>query len=164
MKLNMAALTLGLFSLFVCTTSLATSAKAQDLTARVQANGNDANGRDHACSLRTLRGLYGSIATGAVVGNTTLVGPIAVLNQVNYDGAGVFTQTATITLNGNTVSGGPPERGTYTVNPDCSGSQTIFAPNGDLITSNFVIVKHGREILGIYTALGYNVTFDSKKQ
>jgi hypothetical protein len=111
-----------------------------------------------------LRGLYGSIATGAVVGNTPFVGPIAVLNQVNYDGAGFFTQTATISLNGNTVSGGPPERGTYTVNPDCSGSQTIFAPNGDLITSNFVIVKHGREILGIYTALGYTVTFDSKKQ
>jgi hypothetical protein len=94
MKLNKGALTLGLFSLFVCTASLTTSAKAQDLTAGVQANGNDANGRDHACSLRTLR----------------------------------------------------------------------FIANGDLITSNFVIVKHAREIIGVFTALGYTVTFDSKKQ
>ena len=165
MKLNLGALTLGLFSLLVCTSTLATHANAQDLTARVQANGNAANGADRPCSVRTLKGSYGSIATGAVVGNTPLVGPIAILTQGSYDGAGTFSRTLNvINLNGNTFTDNKPEFGEYTVNPDCSGSQTIFFANGDLITSNFVIVKHGREILGIYTALGYNVTFDSKKQ
>jgi hypothetical protein len=164
MKLRLAALSIGLCSLLVCTASLATSAKAQDLTARVQANGTNGNGGDHACSVRTLRGFYGSIATGTLTGESPS-GPIAILTQGNYDGAGSFTRTLNVVnINGNTFTDEKPENGSYTVNPDCTGSQTIFFANGDLITSNFVIVKHGREIVGIFTALGYTVTFDSKKE
>ncbi|MGI9073561.1 MAG: hypothetical protein ACR2JB_20145 [Bryobacteraceae bacterium] len=164
MKLRMVAVTCGVFTLLVLNTSLVTSAKAQDLTARVQANGSDGNGGDHACSLRTLRGFYGSIATGTLMGEPQS-GPIAILTQGNYDGAGRFTRTLNVVnVNGNTFTDEKPENGSYTVNPDCTGTQTIYFANGDLITASFVIVKHGREIVGIFTALGYTVTFDSKKE
>jgi hypothetical protein len=138
------------------------SAKAQDVRAGVQANDNDGNDDENgrACSLHTLRGRYGTIPTGTVIG----VGPIAILIQITYDGAGNFTQFDTVSINGTTTTQRGQETGTYTVNPDCSGSQTIFFPGGSPITSDFVIVNHGRELVGVVVTNGYTITFDSKKQ
>jgi hypothetical protein len=158
--LIMTAISCGLLSLLLCNISLVPTAKAQDLTAGVQgSDNNDENRSDRPCSLHTLRGSYGSISTGTVVG----VGPIAVLIQIKYDGAENYTQSDRASINGAMTQRGR-ETGTYTVNPDCSGSQTIFFPGGSPITSDFVIVNHGKEIVGLVTINGYTITFDSKKQ
>src|SRR5688572_8091051 len=68
----------------------------------------------------TLNGAYVTQATGSVGG-----APLAVVGVTTYDGRGNYTFTATVSFNG-AISKGSGS-GTYTVNRDCTGSQT-FGP------------------------------------
>jgi hypothetical protein len=60
------------------------------------------------------------------------------------------------------VDGGPSgsdfsqvgdQTGTYTVNADCTGTATIHFPNGQQLDLKLVVVKGGREVFGVVSAL-----------
>ena len=123
----------------------------------VQAQDDD-NGR--RCSLQTLKGSYGTLFTGHVrdfpdPGQN----PIVIEARDTYDGAGHLTETGASMLSG-TTQFEATFTGTYTVNPDCSGSQELPG----VASTKFQIVKHGTEILGILTTGSFTVSFHSEKQ
>ena len=69
--------------------------------------------------------------------------------MAHFDGEGGLTEVDHVVLNGV-----PPEEewrpssGTYSVNPDCTGSAVINTGNPP-IPLHFVVVNHGKEIRGV---------------
>src|SRR5882762_4804592 len=108
---------------------------------------------DHACALGSLEGLYGFISTGTLIGVRLVVnGPIANVGVITFDGEGNLSQHLTNSRNG--VIMPVDVTGTYTVNPNCTGSWTIS--NGN--TADFVIVASGSEVMFIRTVPGTVIT------
>ena len=119
------------------------------LSGVARAGGTD----DYGCSNATLKGEY-------AFGVTNLTIPQVVAGIKVFDGNGNLTQRDYI---GNSVPAefAPPgqERGTYTVNPDCTGSMVINLnvpgsppPNG-VIEILFVISDGGRHIHEVVSQL-----------
>jgi hypothetical protein len=111
---------------------------------------SDAAAEDRAtrqhCSLRTLRGAYGLVASG-VRG----LGPLGsesftTLSMVTYDGYGTFTAIGTSHGAVTGVREGVAVTGTYFVNQDCTGGQVTEIPGVPPLEDRFVIVEDGREI------------------
>ena len=115
-------------------------------------------GHGNVCSNATLRGDYGGSITGEVLppppAPTILMGGVV---MSHFDGKGNVTQSDFITLGG--VPAVPNDEfrqggvGTYTVNPDCTGSSTVATGPGSQITTKFVIVNQGDEILLVVSSL-----------
>jgi hypothetical protein len=88
------------------------------------------------CSLASLKGDYGLVLKGQVLG----VGPIVGVGVSTFDGKGHFVADQTINLNGNVIQ--EPLTGTYTVNRDCTG---IAEPVG-AGPHSFVIIAGRKEM------------------
>jgi hypothetical protein len=114
------------------------------------------------CSNALLRGDYGFTVDGKIIppGGTAFVAQQGVALQ-HFDGAGNFTAVDFIMTNGvpainpstavNSNGFRTNERGTYTVNPDCTGKLTLnqytkFDTLAATIEIKFVLVKSGKEI------------------
>jgi len=115
------------------------------------------------CSVATLTGNYSFTATGATAPSRSGRGknnvPFAAVGVITFDGAGNFSDTYTVVLNG--VASPASDVGTYTVNSDCSGTLTDTTVN---MHANLAIVSGGSEVFGILTDRGFTVTLDLKKQ
>jgi hypothetical protein len=93
--------------------------------------------------------------TGTIAGTI----PFAAVNHATYDGVGNYWGTQTRFFQG--VSRVTFE-GTYTVNPDCTGTKTTssYDKDGNLIntvTQDFVLVNDAKELIEIVTS---NTKFD----
>jgi hypothetical protein len=165
MRRSITALTLVLFFVSLFAFWIAFKAKRGDssvsLVPSAQAKDKDENGGScpSNCSLRTLNGCYGFTFSGTILG----LGPIAGIGVINYDGQGHATLTQTLNVNG---SGGIRDAvtATYTVNPDCTGSEVVTQTDGSLTHIDFVIVNNGKEILTLPTDPGSVITGTAKKQ
>ena len=98
------------------------------------------------CSTASLIGSYGFQISGSIPGTLAIAG----VARLVFDGHGNFTQIGSSQIN---VLGHPPvvsldqiATGTYTVNPDCTGTETLDV-GGVLHHSRFVLVDHGRKVL-----------------
>lgn len=132
------------FSLFVTTVATKTNA-ANDPT---------------PCSLATLNGAYGVIEQGSIVAQLSGFPPppfpVALAAIATYDGAGNESGTFKLSLGGLPVSG--TFVGTYTVNSDCTYTETFIAtpPGIAPLHVSGIITGDGtfREIHYIYTDFG----------
>ena len=104
------------------------------------------------CSNATLRGSFGLHATGIRSGS-----PVAAVGKVTFDGQGNVQSNTTRSLNG--VISRVAEVGTYTVNPDCTGS--MFFTGGEI---DFVIVDDGAELRAIAATPGTVTTQILRRQ
>jgi hypothetical protein len=110
-----------------------------------------------ACNNKLIAGNYGFTVNG-----TKFMGPEPTGLQVGvamaeFDGKGSFTQVDTVTINGEVVAdfSHAPANGTYTVNPDCTGTFTInFTDGRPPVETNFVVVQDGEEIDTVVTSAG----------
>jgi len=105
------------------------------------------------CSNSTLKGTYIASSTGTVVG----VGPAAVVNGFTFDGSGkgiVFGET--ISMNGS-ITTGVTGTLTYTVNADCTGSDTVSMSTGSVADFNFLVNVKGTTFSFISTDSGFVV-------
>ena len=113
------------------------------------------------CTDKTIQGDYGSQIEGTILGPNL---PFRGLVRSHNDGEGNSTQVDHIVFNGipPTIEW-TPGTGTYTVNPDCTGSGVINSPSsqGPPITTHFIVVNHGKQTLGVVD--GNAVTFVSYK-
>ena len=115
------------------------------------------------CSLETLDGRYGLTFTGfgtrapvpAPVGSFI---PVAGVGVVTFDGKGSLSLSETVSFGGNVAP--LITSGTYTVNPDCTGSLNAI----NSASLNLVIVNDGKEILAINTLPGRVATDTLVKQ
>jgi hypothetical protein len=102
----------------------------------------DEGGR--SCSLSTLRGDYGLIATG-----TRTVGPVTenfvTISLVSFDGEGGFTAQG-VSRGASTGVRKGPATGTYAVNPDCTGTWTTNIQGLPPLSAEIVLVDRGREV------------------
>lgn len=98
------------------------------------------------CSNGSLRGNYGFQIKGTIVG----LGPIGGVARVTFDGAGNFTQTDNVTVNGFPIVPNRPGTGTYDVSADCTGTQTLNS-GGKVTDTKFVIAENGKEVFDIVT-------------
>jgi len=94
------------------------------------------------CSNSSLRGNYGFQIKGTIVG----LGPIGGIALITFDGGGNFTQTDNVSVNGFPIVPNRPGSGTYSVNADCTGTQTLHQAGGQVIHTTFVIAENGREV------------------
>jgi len=118
----------------------------------------------NACSEATLTSTYAF--TDAGFGTLRHSGPevpINVVGTLNFDGSGnVSFPTLTLAFDGSISS--ETGSGSYTVNPDCTGSISITSGSIAGITFNMVIVGGGTEVFGIVTSPANTQSFDAKKQ
>ena len=132
----------------------------------VQAKDASEGGCPGNCSVHTLNGCYGSTITGTLLPNPgPFAGPVAGVVLTNYDGRGGFTQIDTVTIGGVLVASGRSSSGTYTVNPDCTGTATINFPGGEPpLQLTFVLVDGGNEIRAVVTNPAVATTSIGRKQ
>jgi len=104
------------------------------------------------CTDRTLQGDYGFALEGEILGPGLQFRGVVVQH---YDGKGNFTQVDHIVFNGvPPAEEWTPGSGTYTVNPNCTGSAVVIVPGNPLspINLHFVVVREGKEIRQVVDA------------
>jgi hypothetical protein len=118
---------------------------------------------DQSCSVASLKGAYGFQISGTVPG-VLAIGGVA---RVVFDGQGNFTQTDDLQI---LVSGQAPivildrpGSGTYTINPDCTGTETLNA-GGQVHHSRLVLVNHSKKIFDMGSDPGVVLTGVGERQ
>ena len=111
------------------------------------------------CTAASLKGNYGFTASGYFP-NGAANAPIAAAGVTTLDGEGNVTATVTASFGGDIQTF--PYTGTYSVNPDCTGSVTA-TPGSGLANFSIVVLRGGAEILGIEIDPGNSWTIDFKK-
>jgi hypothetical protein len=118
------------------------------------------------CSNANLQGSFGYTSTGTLTlayVPPPFAGPFAEVGQQTFDGQGNTDATATLSANGNIMT--VTITGTYTVNPDCTGSWTLNIPALDAtVHADFVIDDAGAEVRAIATDSGVVESRVYKKQ
>jgi hypothetical protein len=102
---------------------------------------------DNSCSLGTLKGTY-LVACHGVQGSAQTDWAGAAREQFHGDGTLDGVQTIT---DKDTVSHHDSYTGTYTVNPDCTGTYTSTDENGVVTHADMFIPRDGSEIDMIFT-------------
>jgi len=135
---------------WLCTGTLVAAVMALTLTGVTPAQAG-------TCSNRSLHGNYGSTITGQFGQAPGPLIPLEGLVLTHFDGKGGFSQVDFTVVNGvpsgSDFSKEGDETGTYTVNPDCTGTATIHFPNGQQLDLKLVVVKGGRELFSVVSAL-----------
>ncbi|ADG18991.1 hypothetical protein [Paraburkholderia atlantica] len=127
--------------------------------------GGDNRGGGGLCSNATLRGPYGFIGHGVILGlldSNNVLHPFAtqsILDDValvTFDGNGKFTRTDFGSINGVPKGGqttfNPFQKGTYKVNSDCTGTMSIVyiaggaVPAGVETDLNIVVTSDGTQV------------------
>jgi hypothetical protein len=118
------------------------------------------------CSNATLQGSFGYTAIGTLLPAAApppFAGPFGEVGRQTFDGKGHTEATATASANGNIAA--LTIQGTYTVNPDCTGSMTVnVSPLGVTSHVYFVIDNDGAELRVISTDPGTVETRIYRKQ
>jgi len=104
-----------------------------------------------ACSNLTAKGLWGATIEGSVVGSSSVFRGL-VLGY--FDGKGHITQVDHVVGDGvPPAEEWTPGTGTYSVNPDCTGSAVINSGESPYpIALHFIIVANGRKMLQVVDA------------
>ena len=114
------------------------------------------SGKVKECSNATLRGSFGYTSTGTLLDSYVpppFAGPFGEVGRQTFDGKGHTDATATTSSNGNIAK--VTIEGTYTVNPDCTGSMTLnVSPFDSTVHADFVIGDDGAELRAIVSDSG----------
>jgi hypothetical protein len=136
-------------SLFLLTLALAASST---LTAHAS-----------ACSNLTIQGTYAFTLHGTIFlpdTSTLLIDGIA---KQTYDGRGNLTQLDAVATNGNMAPGWRPGTGTYSVNPDCTGTLTLSVPGLHDLHIQFIVAQSGKTIHQVVTDPGVATTAEGER-
>ena len=118
---------------------------------------------DKGCSNSSLDGTYAYTGTGFIVTPAFAAGPFAEVGTQTFDGKGATSTTLTASQNGNIFQ--TTFTGTYTVNPDCTGTFNLSAPAlGITVTLFFVIDDNLNGFQAIETLPGVVVTRIARRQ
>ncbi|HJZ96574.1 MAG TPA: hypothetical protein VKE70_08700 [Candidatus Solibacter sp.] len=121
-----------------------------------------ANAAGKACSNATLLGTFADKDIGFITAPPALAGPFAGVNLETFDGHGGLTGAGIVSLNGNIIPG--TFKGTYTVNPDCTGTYTVENSLGLTVHAFFVIADGGNELQIVITDPGTVITCVARRQ
>jgi len=111
---------------------------------------------DQNCSLASVAGSFGFTTSGFV---TTLNGtfPAAAAGRIVFDHNGNVSGTQTRVVLGSALD--ESYSGTYTVNPDCTGSFTVVVqPDTRISSVNLVWTNNGKGASAVFTTPGFTLT------
>lgn len=79
----------------------------------------------------------------------------------HFDGRGDLRWVEHTVINGTSLeSGWTAATGTYSVNPDCTGTATVNTPNSPVpLKLSFVVVRHGSEVHTVLDANAISTVF-----
>jgi hypothetical protein len=115
------------------------------------------------CSDSSLRGSYAFTIHGSIIlpdGSTLLVDGLA---KQTFDGNGNFTQVDAVAVGGNLPPGWRPGSGTYSLNPDCTGSQTIVIPGNSDVHLQLIVAQSGNTIHQVVIDPGVAATAEGER-
>jgi hypothetical protein len=116
------------------------------------------------CNNATIRGTYAFTIRGTILvpdGSTLLVSGV---DKVTFDGNGNLSQLDAVAINGNVAPGWRLGKGTYSVNPNCTGSQTIVVEGMPDLHLQFIISRAGKVIRQVVTDQGFATTAEGERQ
>jgi hypothetical protein len=118
------------------------------------------------CSSASLQGSFGYTSIGTLLDSYVpppYAGPFGEVGRQTFDGKGHTAAAASTSSNGNFAK--VTVEGTYTVNPDCTGSMTLnVSPFDSTVHADFVISDDGAEIRAIGSDAGLVETRVYQKQ
>ncbi|WP_263366375.1 hypothetical protein [Edaphobacter bradus] len=136
------------------------------LTSKLGAQMGNSESQGKECSRATLQGSFGFTSIGTLLPSFApppFAGSIAEVGRQTFDGRGNIEATATASANGNIQK--LTLKGTYTVNPDCTGTMALdVSPLGGTVHLDFVIDLDGNELRAIVTDSGVVESRVYKKQ
>lgn len=117
----------------------------------------------HECTASEAAGRYGYTSSGTIV--NPAVGPFTAVGHVTITESGTLSGAQTTSIAGNPVE--ETFQGTYTVNPDCTGSATVHVYHGTTLARtsviNLVWDNHQNELRAIFLTPGTNITIEGRK-
>jgi hypothetical protein len=116
-----------------------------------------------ACSNGSIRGTYAFTIHGTIFlpnGATLLVDGIA---KTTFDGHGHLMQVDAVADNGNLTPGWRPGTGSYSVNADCTGTQTLVIPGMADLHLQFIVAQSGNTIHQVVIDPGAAVTAEGER-
>lgn len=115
------------------------------------------------CTLSNVAGKYGYTSSGAIV--TPAVGPFTAVGRATFTETGTFSGAQTTSIAGNLAD--ETVEGTFTVNPDCTGTLIAFVYRGTTLARtarlNVVWDNHQKEARGIFLTAGTNISLMARK-
>ncbi len=112
----------------------------------------------HECTVAGAAGSYGYTSSGTIV--SPAVGPFTAVGHATFTVYGTLTAAQTTSIAGNLVD--ETLQGTFTVNPDCTGTLTVFVYHGSTLARtskvNMVWDNHQKEARGIFLTPGTNIS------
>ena len=98
------------------------------------------------CTIRTMKGAWVQHLQGLIFlpDGTSLV--LTGVTKSTYDGLGNISVLDASGVNGNVPTGWRTGSGSYTVNPDCTGTETISFPGQADIHAQFVVAQSGNKL------------------
>lgn len=118
---------------------------------------------ERGCLNKTLSGDYGFASQGVLL-NVPGVPPGTPFRSVglaHFDGKGNLTWVEHTVVGGVPLNTGwTPASGTYSVNPDCTGTAVVFTPNSPVpLNLAFVVVRQGNEVHTVLDANAITTVF-----
>jgi hypothetical protein len=124
------------------------------------------SGKLNVCSNASLLGSFGYTSIGTLLPANApppFAGPYAEVGRQTFDGKGNTDATGSLSANGNIVK--VTIQGTYTVNPDCTGSMTLaVSPLGATAHYDLVIDNNGEGFRAICIDSGAVVSRVNNRQ
>lgn len=115
------------------------------------------------CSNNTIQGSYAFTIHGTIFlpnGATIHIDGIAL--EV-FDGKGNFKQVDAVADNGFLMPGWRPGTGSYSVNPDCTGTQTIVVPGMGDLHLQMIVAQGGNTIHQVVIDPGIATTAEGER-
>jgi hypothetical protein len=116
-----------------------------------------------ACTSSTIQGTYAFTIHGTIFlpsGSTLLIDGIA---KETFDGKGNETQVDAVATDGIVAPGWRPGSGTYSVNPDCTGTQTIVVPGMPDLHLQIIVAQSGNTIHQVVVDPGFATTAEGER-
>ncbi|HXM96692.1 MAG TPA: hypothetical protein VOA64_20935 [Candidatus Dormibacteraeota bacterium] len=115
------------------------------------------------CTNSIIKGDYAFTIHGQILppnGPPLLVDGIA---KTTFDGDGNVTQLDTVAINGNITEIWHPGTGSYTVNPDCTGTMTLISTGQPTLHLAILVSQSGNHIHTVVTNPGFATTSDAER-
>jgi hypothetical protein len=116
-----------------------------------------------ACSNSTIQGTYAFTIHGQVFlpdGSTLLIDGLA---KTTFDGKGNLTQLDAVAVNGNVGPGWASNTGTYSLNPNCTGTFTVTNGNQPPVHLRMIVAQSGNTIRDMVIDPGYATTAEAQR-
>jgi len=117
----------------------------------------------NACSNSTIQGTYAFTIHGQAFlpdGSTLTIDGLA---RTTFDGKGNLTQLDAVAVNGNVAPGWASNTGTYSVNPDCTGTFTVTNGSQPPVHLQMIVAQSGNTIHDMVIDPGFATTAEADR-